>query len=63
MQGPFFGMAVVNAEVQDSIEEAIAAVKQCGPSREFSIVLTKLQEALMWLKAAERGDKQTLTEK
>lgn len=49
-------LTVNNPSVQEPIEQAIASVKKCGPSREFSIVLTKLQEALLWLKAAERGD-------
>lgn len=49
-------LSVNNPLVQTPIEQAIVSVKMCGPSREFSIVLTKLQEALLWLKAAERGD-------
>jgi len=50
------GMNLNNPAVQCPLEAALFAVKKCGPSREFSIVRTKIEEALLWLKAAERGD-------
>lgn len=53
---PLMGMTVNNPNVQEPLEQALAAVKTCGPSREFSLVRTKIEEALLWLKAAERGD-------
>jgi hypothetical protein len=49
-------LPVNNPDIQDPIVKAIEAAKKAGPSKEFSMVVTKLQEALLWLKAAERGD-------
>lgn len=52
----FMGMTVNNPDVQNPIEQALAAVSKCGPSPQFDAVKQKLEEALLWLKAAERGD-------
>jgi hypothetical protein len=35
-------------EVQCLVEEALNLIKQRGPSRELSLVRTKLEEALLW---------------
>lgn len=53
---PLMGLTVSNPGVQGPLMEALDKVKGCGPSREFSLVRTKIEEALLWLKAAERGD-------
>ena len=52
----FMGMEHNTPKVQKAIETAICELKGVGPSREYSMVKTKLHEALLWLKAAERGD-------
>ena len=53
----FLDLPMNNPEVQGPIEDAIRRVNSCGPSREFDIVKVKLQEALLWLKLAERAEK------
>lgn len=50
------GLHIGNPSVQRPLEQALAAVKKCGPSREFSIVRQKIEEAILWLKAAERAE-------
>ena len=50
------GMDMGNPSVQEPLEAALVALMTCGPSREFEMVRIKLEEALLWLKAAERGD-------
>ena len=40
---------VKNKELRQSIDSEIQKVKQLPPSRERSICITKLQEAVMWL--------------
>ena len=52
----FLGMTINNPDVQNPIEQALSAVAKCGPSPQFDMVKQKLEEALLWLKAAERGD-------
>lgn len=53
----FLGLNVNNPGVQDNIERALVAARKAGPSREFSMVITKLEEARLWLKAAEQTQK------
>lgn len=40
---------VVNKQLRRDIDNLIQVVKSCPPSRERSICVTKLQEAVMWL--------------
>lgn len=44
---------MLTAAIMDAIEEA----KKETPSREMSLVITKLEEALMWRSAAQRVKK------
>lgn len=37
------------------INSALEELEAKGPSREKAIVVTKLEEALLWLRAMERG--------
>lgn len=52
----FMDLSINNPDVQNPIEQALLAVVKCGPSPQFDMVKQKLEEALLWLKAAERGD-------
>jgi hypothetical protein len=42
---------VVETQLESKIKEAIDAAKQEGPSREISLTITKLEEALFWATA------------
>lgn len=40
---------IINKSLRKAIDDEIQAVKNCPPSRERSLAITKLQEAVMWL--------------
>lgn len=39
---------MAQTELEARIKDAISAAYEEGPSREISLVITKLEEALMW---------------
>lgn len=48
------GQALLALELNQSLDHAIAVIKQMAPRRENSLAITKIEEAQMWL---EKGVK------
>ena len=47
--------SVKHAEVRVRLDELMALMRTIGASRELSLMLTKLQEARMWLDEDEKN--------
>ncbi len=53
---------MVKTQLEAKIEEALGAAKQEGPSREISLTITKLEEALFWARADQERNLPSVTE-
>lgn len=46
-------MSKERSEVRQLLSDALVAVTRCEPSREASLVATKIQEAMLWLSVVQ----------